>query len=146
MFDLGPLEVGLADPFGLVGRVVEAAPRTRLTVYPRIDPVAPPPSSHGDDPLAGADHPRALTGGGEDFYALRPYVRGDDLRKVHWPSTAKTDDLMIRQDEMPWQSRSTLLLDNRLSVTPAAGVRDHRVGGREPDRRRRPATTACSGC
>jgi len=119
VFDLGPLEVALTDPFGLVAAVVEAAPRTRLTVYPRIDAVAPPPSSHGDDPLAGADHPRALTGGGEDFYALRPYVRGDDLRRVHWPSTAKTDELMIRQDEMPWQSRSTLLLDNRLSVAPA---------------------------
>ena len=118
VFDLGPLEVGLTDPFGLVSASVEAAPRTRLTVYPRIDQVAPPPSSHGDDPLAGADHPRALTGGGEDFYALRPYVRGDDLRKVHWPSTAKTDDLMLRQDEMPWQSRSTLLIDNRVSTCP----------------------------
>jgi len=119
VFDLGPLEVGLADPFGLVAASVEAAPRTRLTVYPRIDQVAPPPSSQGDDPLAGADHPRALTGGGEDFYALRPYVRGDDLRKVHWPSTAKIDDdLMLRQDEMPWQSRSTLLVDNRTAVCP----------------------------
>jgi len=118
VFDLGPLEVSLADPFGLVAASVEAAPRTRLTVYPRIDQVAPPPSSQGDDPLAGADHPRALTGGGEDFYALRPYVRGDDLRKVHWLSTAKIDDLMMRQDEMPWQSRSTLLLDNRTAVCP----------------------------
>jgi uncharacterized protein (DUF58 family) len=118
VFDLGPLEVGLSDPFGLVASTTEVASRTRLTVYPRIDAVAPPPSSHGDDPLAGADHPRGLTGGGEDFYALRPYVRGDDLRKVHWPSTAKTDDLMLRQDEMPWQSRSTLLLDCRAAVCP----------------------------
>jgi uncharacterized protein (DUF58 family) len=122
VFDLGPLRVSLTDPFGVMTATVEAAPRTRLTVYPRIDPVAPPPSSHGDDPLAGADHPRALTGGGEDFYALRPYVRGDDLRKVHWPSTAKADDLMIRQDEMPWQSRSTLLLDNRRSVCPGQSI------------------------
>ena len=122
VFDLGPLEVALTDPFGLVSATVEAAPRTRLTVYPRIDRVAPPPSSHGDDPLAGADHPNALTGGGEDFYALRPYVRGDDLRKVHWPSTARTDDLMIRQDEMPWQSRSTILIDNRASVCPPAAL------------------------
>jgi uncharacterized protein (DUF58 family) len=122
VFDLGPLEVALTDPFGLVAATVEAAPRTRLTVYPRIDRVAPPPSSHGDDPLAGADHPNALTGGGEDFYALRPYVRGDDLRKVHWPSTARTDDLMIRQDEMPWQSRSTILVDNRTSVCPPTAL------------------------
>ncbi len=122
VFDLGPLQVAVTDPFGFVSAAVRAAPRTRLTVYPRIDPVAPPPSSHGDDPLAGADHPRALTGGGEDFYALRPYVRGDDLRKVHWPSTAKADDLMLRQDEMPWQSRSTLVLDTRAGVVPPAGL------------------------
>jgi uncharacterized protein (DUF58 family) len=122
VFELGPLTVSLSDPFGLVATEVDAAPRTRLTVYPRIDTVAPPPSSNGDDPLAGADHPRALTGGGEDFYALRPYVRGDDLRKVHWPSTARTDELMIRQDEMSWQSRSTILLDNRQSSCPPAAL------------------------
>ena len=122
VYDLGPLQVALSDPLGLATAVVEAAPRTRLTVYPRIDAVAPPPSTHGDDPLAGADHPRALTGGGEDFYALRPYVRGDDLRKVHWPSTAKTDDLMLRQDEMPWQARSTLLLDTRTDTCPPVAL------------------------
>jgi len=121
IYDLGPLQVGLSDPFGLAASVVQAAPRTQLTVYPRIDVVAPPPSGHGDDPLAGADHPRAMSGGGEDFYALRPYVRGDDLRRVHWPSTAKLDELMLRQDEMPWQGRSLLLLDTRSSVCrPAA--------------------------
>ena len=118
IFDLGPLKVGLVDPFGLAARTADAAPATRLTVYPRIDDVAPPASAHGDDPLAGADHPRALTGGGEDFYALRPYVRGDDLRRVHWPSTAKADELMLRQDEMPWQARSALLLDTRSSMCP----------------------------
>jgi uncharacterized protein (DUF58 family) len=118
VYDLGPLQVGLTDPFGLVTTSIEAAPQTRLTVYPRVVPVAPPPSSHGDDPLAGADHPRGLTGGGEDFYALREYVRGDDLRKVHWPSMARTDELMVRQDEMPWQSRSTILLDTRAAVAP----------------------------
>ena len=118
IYDLGPLQVGVTDPFGLATRVVEGAPLSRLVVFPRIDPIEPPPISNGDDPLAGADHPRALTGGGEDFYALRPYVRGDDLRKVHWPSTARTDDLMLRQDEMPWQSRSTVLVDVRSETCP----------------------------
>ena len=122
VFNLGPLAVSLSDPFGLVTATFEAAPLTRLTVYPRIDAISPPPSSHGDDPLAGADHPRALTGGGEDFYALRPYVRGDDLRKVHWASTAKAGELMLRQDEMPWQARSTILLDTRAHACPPAAL------------------------
>ena len=53
----------------------------------------PLPSRCGDDPLAGAEQPNHLGRTGEDFYALRPYVVGDDLRRVHWPSTARTDEL-----------------------------------------------------
>ena len=44
---------------------------------------------------------------------------GDDLRRVPWPSTARHDDLMVRQDELPWQSRSTILLDTRARTTSA---------------------------
>jgi uncharacterized protein (DUF58 family) len=120
VFDLGPLEVRLTDPFGLAKSTSEAAPRTQLTVYPRIDRVVAPPSGHGDDPLAGAVHPRPLVGAGSDFYALRPYVRGDDLRKVHWLSSAKAGELLLRQEEMPWQARSTLVLDTRIQTSPPA--------------------------
>jgi uncharacterized protein (DUF58 family) len=69
---------------------------------------------------------------GDDFYALRQYVVGDDLRKVHWPSTARRDELMVRQDELPWQGRVTVLLDVRrnahtpesleLAVSAAASI------------------------
>lgn len=132
VYALGPLEVQFSDAFGLaaVSRVV--APATQLTVYPRIDPVVPPPLTFGQDPYAGADHPNALGARGEDFYALRPYAVGDDLRRVHWPSTARTGELMIRQDEMPWQGRLTVVLDVRrrahlpesleLAVSAAASV------------------------
>ena len=73
----------------------------------------------GNDPLAGAEHPNSLGRGGEDFYALREYVVGDDLRRVHWPSTARHDDLMVRQDELPWQGRATVLVDVRASTNTA---------------------------
>jgi uncharacterized protein (DUF58 family) len=116
VFDLGPLTVRRSDPFTFFAASTVVAPMTRLTVYPRIDPIAPLPSSKGGDPMAGADHPHALAGMGDDFYALRPYVRGDDLRRVHWPSTARTDDLMIRQDEMPWQGRATVVVDTRAAT------------------------------
>ncbi|HET9442200.1 MAG TPA: DUF58 domain-containing protein, partial [Acidimicrobiales bacterium] len=116
IFDIGPLEVSLVDPFGLANRFTTSAGVTQLTVYPRIDVIPPLPTAEGHDPHSGARHPQALLGTGDDFYALRPYQVGDDLRRVHWPSTAKVDDLMIRQDEMPWQTRSTILLDVRASV------------------------------
>ncbi|HET7489079.1 MAG TPA: DUF58 domain-containing protein [Acidimicrobiales bacterium] len=116
VFELGPLELRLEDPFGLAAVGSVAAPVTRLTVYPRIDDIPPLPLTRGNDPHAGADHPTALASAGEDFYALREYELGDDLRRVHWKATARLGELMIRQDEMPWQGRATVLVDLRREV------------------------------
>ncbi|HET7652699.1 MAG TPA: DUF58 domain-containing protein [Acidimicrobiales bacterium] len=113
VFSLGPLEVSRTDAFGLAVMNETVASATELTVYPRVDVIAPLPHTIGHDPYAGADHPNAIGLMGEDFYALRNYEVGDDLRRVHWPSTARTGDLMIRQDEMPWQGRVTVVLDAR---------------------------------
>jgi uncharacterized protein (DUF58 family) len=118
---VGPLHIDVVDPFGLARVTAPGAPVTELTVYPAVETVAPLAHTLGDDPHAGADHPTGLTLQGEDFYALRPYEVGDDLRRVHWPSTARHDELMVRQDEMPWQGRATVLLDvDRASHTPAS--------------------------
>lgn len=122
IFDIGPLEVGLSDPFGLATSTFTSVGVTQLTVYPRIDLIHPLPTAQGHDPHSGARHPRALLGAGEEFYGLRPYEVGDDLRRVHWASTARLDDLMIRQDEMPWQTRSTILLDVRSLVHNEASL------------------------
>jgi len=116
IFDLGPMELSIEDPFGLATRSSPSAPATRLTVYPRVDDVPPLPMTRGNDPHAGADHPTALAAAGEDFYALREYQVGDDLRRVHWKATARLDELMIRQEEMPWQGRATVLVDLRRRV------------------------------
>ena len=110
---VGPLGVEVTDPFGLAAARTEAAPIVELTIWPAIDDVPPLPHTIGDDPHGGADHPNTLSTGGEDFYGLRPYVVGDDLRRVHWKATARHDELMVRQDELPWQGRATVLLDTR---------------------------------
>lgn len=129
---VGPLDVVVTDPFGLAALATKAATATELTVFPRLDDITPIPFTSGHDPHAGAEHPNALGRTGEDFYALRPYVVGDDLRRVHWRSTARRDELMVRQDELPWQGRATVLLDVRrtthtadsleLAVSAAASV------------------------
>jgi uncharacterized protein (DUF58 family) len=113
---VGPLEVELTDPFGLARVGLVATGASELTVYPHVDELSPLPMTTGNDPLAGAEHPNSLGRGGEDFYALRDYVVGDDLRRVHWPSTARHDELMVRQDELPWQGRATVLVDIRSSA------------------------------
>jgi uncharacterized protein (DUF58 family) len=114
---IGPLTVALGDAFGLSEIRLEGAGVSELTVLPTIDRISAPPHTTGDDPHSGAEHPNSLGRSGEDFYALRRYVVGDDLRRVHWRATARHDELMVRQDEIPWQGRATILLDVRRSTT-----------------------------
>ncbi|MBA2282590.1 MAG: DUF58 domain-containing protein [Acidimicrobiia bacterium] len=111
---IGPLGVVLTDPFGLATVRAQAAPRSELTVLPRIHDVIPPPVAGGDEPLAGLRQVALATSAGDDFSALREYVVGDDLRRVHWPSSARHGDLLIRQDEIHWQGRTTVVLDTRV--------------------------------
>ncbi|MEO6317989.1 MAG: DUF58 domain-containing protein [Acidimicrobiales bacterium] len=113
LVQIGPLEVVVGDPFGLTTLATVAAPPVALTVYPHVDQIDPLPYTTGHDPLAGAKQPNSLGRTGEDFYALRPYVVGDDLRRIHWPSSARHDELLVRQNELPWQGRTTILLDVR---------------------------------
>ena len=117
VLEIGPLRASMEDPFGMARVWMQASGVSELTVYPQVDEIPPVPQTTGNDPMAGAEHPNALGRSGDDFYALRPYVLGDDLRRVHWPSTARHDDLMVRQDELPWQGRATVFLDLRSATT-----------------------------
>ncbi len=110
---VGPMTVEVADPFGLASARNRAAGPVEITVLPRIDEIPPLPRTVGPDPDGGAET-GSLGRVGEDFAALRPYVVGDDLRRVHWPSSARTDDdLLVRQDDIPWQGRICVVLDLR---------------------------------
>lgn len=119
---VGPLDVVVTDPFGLTSVRVRGAERTELTVYPRIDPIVGLPESVGHDPEAVNEAPAALGPVGDEFFALRPFEIGDELRRVHWPSTARFDELLVRQTELPWQGRTTVLLDLRAETQTEASL------------------------
>lgn len=110
---IGPLQVAIADAFGIANVTAQAAPATELTVLPRVDEILPPPMAGGDEPLAGVRVASLAASAGDDFSSLRDYVVGDDLRRVHWPSSARHGDLLVRQDEVHWQGRCTVVLDTR---------------------------------
>lgn len=110
---IGALQVAVTDAFGLATVAAEAAGTTELTVLPRVDDILPPPMAGGDEPLAGVRVASLAASAGDDFSSLREYVVGDDLRRVHWPSSARHGDLLVRQDEVHWQGRCTVVLDTR---------------------------------
>jgi len=116
LFNLGPLQIVRTDPLGLVSRTFELPDQDTLTVYPRIESIAPLPHTRGADPRGGSVTSASFGPSGEEFHALRPYVMGDDMRRVHWKSSARTEDLLIRQDELPWEGRATVVVDLRASV------------------------------
>jgi uncharacterized protein (DUF58 family) len=113
-FVLGPLRVERQDAFGLAGRKADVAPAIELTVYPAVDHVVEMAPARGHRP--STTQPATTGPSGEDFATLRAYEVGDDLRQVHWPSTARLDELMIRQLDHPLEGHATVLLDVRAGV------------------------------
>jgi len=116
---LGPMTTKVTDPFGLAGGVRHSAPDTAVLVLPAYDDIEPPAKPGG---LLGARENRSpgrIGPHGSEFSSLRPYVRGDDLRKVHWPTTARTDDLVVRTELVPEDGHSLIVLDVRATVATA---------------------------
>jgi uncharacterized protein (DUF58 family) len=134
-FRVGPLRAELVDPFGLARRRLPGVAELDITVLPAID-AAPVLRLGGGrhEPLAGLSRRVASSAGAEDLVTLRPYVIGDDLRRVHWPSTAHADELLVRRDEERWQGHVAVLIDTRATavrpadferlVSAAAGIVD----------------------
>ncbi|MDQ6838802.1 MAG: DUF58 domain-containing protein, partial [Actinomycetota bacterium] len=121
VFTIGPLLLEIADPFGLVSATRRGAESSILTVYPRIVSLQPPRRSLGADPHA-PDAMSVIVHHGSDFYAVREYRTGDDLRRVHWPSTARLDELMVRQEETPSQGRLSVAVDLRPATWAGGGL------------------------
>ena len=112
-YRVGPLSLSASDPFGLARRVLPSVGDSDVLVRPHIDdivaPVAVGSRVAGESDLPA---PRAMVSDlGDEFLTLREYELGDDLRRVHWRSTARTGDLMIRQNEARWRSRAAVVLD-----------------------------------
>ncbi|TCO56681.1 DUF58 domain-containing protein [Actinocrispum wychmicini] len=117
---LGPLRAKVTDPFGLAEFDRELAGVNRLVVVPRVAQLLGLPGGSGLG--AGDDGSvRLHSGQGEDDAVVRPYRQGDDLRKVHWRSTAHRDEMMVRVEERPWRGGTTVLLDHRESAHKGGG-------------------------
>jgi uncharacterized protein (DUF58 family) len=119
-YTVGPLSVRLADPFGLVELDRSFSLADTLTVTPALVPL-PRGRVTGAWTGSGESRARTVSSAGDDDIAPREYRQGDDLRRVHWRSTARYGELMVRREEQHWQSSGSVFLDTRRRVHRGEG-------------------------
>jgi len=119
-FGIGPLTVDRSDAFGLSRRRVVVEGRDELIVTPEIEDLRAPADAASATSV-GSARSRQLLRSGEEYYTMRAFQEGDDLRRIHWPSVARTGSLMIRQDEASRRAGGLLYLDSREAMLGPAG-------------------------
>jgi uncharacterized protein (DUF58 family) len=118
---VGPLRVRVGDPFGLSTVTSTAAGATSVLVLPRVESLGSG-RPRGDGVGAEGAVPHMVALHGEDDVSIREYRDGDDLRRIHWPATARQGELMVRQEDRPARRRAVLVLDSRASAHGGRGV------------------------
>jgi uncharacterized protein (DUF58 family) len=122
--ELGPLRAGRSDPLGLASLRRDHGGTERVWVHPRWEHLRAVPIGRVADPDGAADGAPAGT---LTFHTLRDYVPGDDLRHVHWRSSARLDKLVVREYIDTSQTRVCVIVDDR--PTPGGEARLDEVAG-----------------
>ena len=117
-FTVGPLRVRFADAFGLVGTCRSVGATSALVVAPRIFPL---PRLTAQGRQLGEGEIAAISAIGEDDAGARAYRHGDGLHRVHWKSTARHGELMVRAEERQCRQSVSVFLDTRRSAHSGAG-------------------------
>ncbi|MGI8760182.1 MAG: DUF58 domain-containing protein [Jatrophihabitantaceae bacterium] len=111
IFDVGPVEVTRRDAFDLFRASRKHGEPERIWVYPRVLAFRTLPTGqtrHLEGPSSDTSPQGNIT-----FHRLRDYVVGDDLRLVHWRSSARTGKLVVRHNVDTSQPYSVIVFDQR---------------------------------
>jgi uncharacterized protein (DUF58 family) len=115
VFDVGPLDIERIDPFWLsIGRRRDDR-LAQVIVHPKIYDLVGP---HGAVRVVENESVlrRATSDPMSGFVAMREYVAGDDPRMIHWPTTARTGTLMVREHVEVRRPEFTIVLDTADTV------------------------------
>ncbi len=120
-FATGPLTVRTTDPFGLVQLDRQFSATSEVMVTPRIVEL-PAIRATGGAGSTGEARPHRIGMVGQDDVLVREYHQGDDVRRIHWRSTARFGELMVRREEQAWDPSASLLLDSRAAAHAGPGM------------------------
>lgn len=109
---LGPLLVRSFDALGLAHRDRALDVLTDVLVTPKVYELDPAAVGSQGVSADASQHRSGLVG--QDDVLVREYQHGDDVRRVHWRSTARHERLMVRREEQAWDPRAKVVLDSRL--------------------------------
>ena len=110
LFNLGPTELKSGDVFGLFQTSRMITSEANLLVTPNMVELAAFASPPGL--LFGGHSLRRRTLETTPYAAsVREYYRGDPLNRVHWPSTARRDKLMVKEFELDPQAEAWIFVD-----------------------------------
>ncbi|HXH79863.1 DUF58 domain-containing protein [Nocardioides sp.] len=107
---VGPVHVRRSSLAGMAARASEVGDVVSVRVLPRIVPLTSMARGHRRA-LMGGDDSAEL--GGTDLVGLHEYTMGDDLRRLHWATSARTGTLMVREDADPAEPHVCVVLDDR---------------------------------
>jgi uncharacterized protein (DUF58 family) len=125
---VGPLRVTRRDPLGLISMGRDHGGVARIWVHPRIHPLQAVPAGISRSLDGRVDR---VPHGSITFDTLREYVMGDELRHVHWRTSAKVGELMVREHLDTSLPRIVVLLDDRAGSYPPPSTSDGRAAAGE---------------
>jgi uncharacterized protein (DUF58 family) len=110
-YQVGPMQVSTRFPFGLFRYSFACGTSATLIVLPRLGRLTQSWRALRHDSFAGNERREHRPGIDGDFYGLRPWQRGDSRRWVHWRTTARSGEVMVRQFEQPHSRDVAVVLD-----------------------------------
>jgi len=111
-FHTGPLTVRATDPFQLVKLDRRFSATSEVQITPRIVPLPMMRTVSGAGSTGDALPQKAGVIGSDDVL-VREYHAGDDVRRIHWRTTARRGELFVRREEQAWDPTATVILDSR---------------------------------
>jgi uncharacterized protein (DUF58 family) len=120
LFTLGPWQVRTSDPLGFF-QVIHSHPETRtLIVYPPIVHLPTLRLPRGAATGAGRTS-RAALEVTTNAAGVRDYAPGDHINRIHWPTTARLESIMVKTFDLEPSGDLWIVLDLDAAVQAGEG-------------------------